>query len=1702
MHIIERIKFDPKVFFSKHIQKFILVTGFVFFLIKISFSQVEPRLVLPVGHTGTLMNMDISYDEKYIIFSSFDGSISLWDYQSQKILKKFIHSSGKSVKCKFIKNSYDIITFSDAIYGGKIDNTIKIWSINQEDRPIKVIDLSSHVAKNIDDLTFTQNKDLIIVETPNRFNDSLIFLNIKTDEVRKIPRIEGFSEIISVLNNRIIIETLLTDKYGVKIENDQIKSGLSLLDFDGNLIDFYEYGRLNENFISTQVNERISSKFFKRILIYSNERGDFFIDSLFLLKIEKDRFKKDFLLENKYSKNDSCYYFNVVHENQFFYTLQSNQGQKHFLYKNGKLQEVFKDDGLKVLMKYQNTDFGDVFTHFFYSNDSVNYFLYQNKLFTEGKGFAELESSNEESGGEFKWYLKNGYYYFGNGKFFYNDNSNIKLLDFNIGKVTKEFSNKAIFQTLNRIGENYFLYTSYLSYDSKKQYKLLKNDFSPINLTLSFLGEDFQDEIVQLNDSILIAVDSNVIYRININNVSVKNNRFSSFYNQLDQSNSKLFIYKDLIFYSSNLFENDTILVFNENNLHIFKSFQGKIVEFNEDQGVFIIQSIEGIFYLGLPDLKVIKQYPNYEYKSHLNPYIIENNSHIIVPEFDQQGFYFQSKNFEDLTKNENPPTFIKPDIEIQDQLAIKASNKDWIYYQINSNELKGWNRKTQKYVSISNKELEFVTQLKNEVYFISRNEDYKYDSIFVFKQSKNKIKFSKSFPIPLFNDSSIYYSFYNTPQGLVLISDHQISLMKMHDYSITWSKPLKDIENRAFNSTVLYLTQRISTNNIIVSYLDFGFENSLEFKELCSMNIPKNTFISFVPFNQSIGGILSYSSNNENGIWKLQKQYWASYNGIADFNSTDEVISFSKSDNFLLLKNSTYNCSKKIFTSLPVKWNVVGGELSFINDTLLTDGHSLASILDTNFFYYTRKTACKPKSFYPAQFIYLNRDSFLQYQKNNNSTVFYRIDNSKAKIHRLIDGKMVYCFFYKDTAYAIFRDLEKDNNKFGFQKKTYLSLVNLNSGNLVNRIEIEVFEDFNTSFFKFDSKNQTIYYHPFNGKIYEFNFSTFHVNKVYQGHRDWINSFNFYNDSMFVTTSSDYNLHVWKNNKTKPLYSRIQVGENDYLYYDEHYRFDGTPGAIEKLYFVCGLEVVELNQVKDSLYVPNLVQRIMNGENLDRLPKLSDLNICGVTPIVEPIDKGDKGYHYEITPRTGGAGDIEIYLNGVVRQTENAKRLKLKNGKYSIQVDPKLIERYQIPGESLQVKVIAKTANNSISSRGVVLDLESDEPTTLRKPSLHAVMIGVDDYKDDNLDLNYAAKDANDLHQALEQASKKFFNVDDTNRVFFYNLTRNREGKIGTDKIKGKTPDKANIIQTLEEIEKKSKPEDILLVFFAGHGEIVDKDQLLLLTTEATSANFEGIRMRELLEQLNKIPAGKRVLILDACHSGAAINNMDMAQLTGKRDVKDAERQSQRLKELDKLASKSGFAIITASSSDQKALELPQYEHGLMTYALLNAMLNNKSSLDENNQLQLDKWLIATEEEVKKLNQNQSAERMVPVTFTLGKIDEEVRSSIVLKEIPTVFVDNVLNKNTFNDNLKIKYMLSSAFQEMSRGSDSQIMVADFPNAVKVNILYEEKGDELKANISLYKENFEQKFELTGKKANISAFVQELMNQIRTKIQK
>src|SRR5450432_4585809 len=102
--------------------------------------------------------------------------------------------------------------------------------------------------------------------------------------------------------------------------------------------------------------------------------------------------------------------------------------------------------------------------------------------------------------------------------------------------------------------------------------------------------------------------------------------------------------------------------------------------------------------------------------------------------------------------------------------------------------------------------------------------------------------------------------------------------------------------------------------------------------------------------------------------------------------------------------------------------------------------------------------------------------------------------------------------------------------------------------------------------------------------------------------------------------------------------------------------------------------------------------------------------------------------------------------------------------------------------------------------------------------------MVGVSDYKGDELDLQYAAIDATDVSTTLAAAARKLLNYDGKEHVFMYNLT--------TAKDHYQLPEKNSIKKILEEIGKKAMANDILLIFFAGHGVMEGtKKQFYFLT-------------------------------------------------------------------------------------------------------------------------------------------------------------------------------------------------------------------------------------------------------------------------------
>ena len=176
------------------------------------------------------------------------------------------------------------------------------------------------------------------------------------------------------------------------------------------------------------------------------------------------------------------------------------------------------------------------------------------------------------------------------------------------------------------------------------------------------------------------------------------------------------------------------------------------------------------------------------------------------------------------------------------------------------------------------------------------------------------------------------------------------------------------------------------------------------------------------------------------------------------------------------------------------------------------------------------------------------------------------------------------------------------------------------------------------------------------------------------------------------------------------------------------------------------------------------------------------------------------------------------------------------------------------VPGKQNVVEVVTRNAAGSLNSRGSSRGVEivglsggaSQGPST----QVYAIIAGVSDYTGDNLDLNYAAKDAEDFARAVDVGASKLFGTD---KVHIRVLTSNGAKstlKLSSNDAKLSTATKADFMRSFEEF-KKATPNDIFIVYLAGHGISFGLNQdrtqsagdiYLYLTQEATTTRWQAL--------------------------------------------------------------------------------------------------------------------------------------------------------------------------------------------------------------------------------------------------------------------
>lgn len=108
----------------------------------------------------------------------------------------------------------------------------------------------------------------------------------------------------------------------------------------------------------------------------------------------------------------------------------------------------------------------------------------------------------------------------------------------------------------------------------------------------------------------------------------------------------------------------------------------------------------------------------------------------------------------------------------------------------------------------------------------------------------------------------------------------------------------------------------------------------------------------------------------------------------------------------------------------------------------------------------------------------------------------------------------------------------------------------------------------------------------------------------------------------------------------------------------------------------------------------------------------------------------------------------------------------------------------------------------------------------------------------------------------------------------------------------------------------------DIALLYFAGHGYIEDTGGFLCAGD--CKRGDDGFSLGELMTLATKSNAKNKVIILDSCNSGIA---GDRAQLQGVAEIKE------------------GMTILTASTAEQYAMEVPGGGAGVFTNLLVDAL-------------------------------------------------------------------------------------------------------------------------------------------------------------------
>jgi hypothetical protein len=310
------------------------------------------------------------------------------------------------------------------------------------------------------------------------------------------------------------------------------------------------------------------------------------------------------------------------------------------------------------------------------------------------------------------------------------------------------------------------------------------------------------------------------------------------------------------------------------------------------------------------------------------------------------------------------------------------------------------------------------------------------------------------------------------------------------------------------------------------------------------------------------------------------------------------------------------------------------------------------------------------------------------------------------------------------------------------------------------------------------------------------------------------------------------------------------------------------------------------------------------------------------------------------VTDRGGGIDEVRLLQNGKVVQTTGAQKANAQL-------------QFELPLEGGN-NVLQAVALGRDRTESAPVEVTLRAPMRPERPRLHVLSIGINNYRNGALSLSFSVPDATGISDAFRTLSRKLFADVAVTELYDAKATR------------------AGILAQLKDFTS-AKPEDVVVVYLAGHGE-TQGDDWFFVPYELTQPEkperlrSEGLSSRDLAAAIKAIPARKVVVLIDACKSGAA--------LAGFRGLEERRLLAQ-------LSRSTGTHLIAATNKEQLASELLSLGHGVFTYTVLQG-LEGKAAMNGQDVTAL-KLMAYVEQELPELSKRYRTEEQFPVVSSTG---------------------------------------------------------------------------------------------------------------------